>query len=140
MAKQIIWTDAFSVGSDDIDSQHQKLVKLINWLSSEISSDSQASVEQLLNSLAHYTVYHFGYEDELFEKAGYPATHAHKKEHKRFVDHILLIRERYENGGEVNLEALADYLRTWVTNHICKSDKQMVKWLIENTQVDEKEA
>ncbi len=132
MVQHLVWSEEFSVGSEDIDSQHQKLISLINWLSTEVTHKTPGTIEHLLNSLAHYTVYHFGYEEELFRKAGYPDAKQHQQEHTAFIDRILVIRERFEQGSEVDLEALAVYLQQWVVRHICISDQKMMAWLRNN--------
>lgn len=125
----IVWNDSYSVGHDDLDSQHKKLVDIINSLSIEAEKETAEAVEFLLNSLAQYTVYHFTYEESLFEQAGFPETQEHKRTHREFINRVLMWREIFESGKEIDLEAIASYLRKWLIGHICIIDKQMVAWM-----------
>ncbi len=74
------WGPKLILGIEEIDGQHKKLVSLINQLhkAMKLKKGSQNS-GKILNSLADYTVYHFGYEEDLFEKYSYPGTAEHIK-------------------------------------------------------------
>ena len=65
--------DTLVTGDEMIDSQHRELIGKINDLlrSCEENANLRAAV-QMLNYLADYTEFHFGEEERLQEKIGYP--------------------------------------------------------------------
>ncbi len=129
MHQVIVWRNELSVGREDIDEQHKKLVSLINWLSTEITHDSHSAIGQLLGALVQYTVYHFGYEERLIEEGCYPQTDAHKKEHQDFIEFMVQKQQAWEANEQINLDELGRFLRRWVIRHICGTDKDTMKWI-----------
>ena len=62
------WNSEYSVGIDQIDKQHQKLVLLINTLFDAMKEGKGKERQgHILNELVQYTDYHFKCEEELFE-------------------------------------------------------------------------
>ncbi len=116
-----------SVGREDIDSQHKRLLNIINRLGEEITANERYEIEKILNSLLKYTVYHFGYEEELFD--GYPRTNAHKQEHTDFFEFMIKQQELWQSTGEIKLEDLRRYLNCWLNHHISVIDKEAFEWL-----------
>ena len=63
------WGPKLILGIDKIDDQHKELVSLINQLHKAMKSKKgRQKSGEILNGLADYTVYHFGHEEELFDK------------------------------------------------------------------------
>lgn len=126
------WGPRLAIGLEDIDKQHQKLVKLVNRLHKAMKLKKGTQVmAQILNELAEYTVYHFGFEEELFQKYGYPETEAHMKIHKELVGKVVDFQEEFKQGqASVTLD-LMDFLSDWLKNHIMKTDKAYAPFLKE---------
>jgi len=60
----ITWEDAFNTGNKDIDTQHHKLISYINDLHASLKTNkSPEELNDVLNGLTQYTVYHFGVEE-----------------------------------------------------------------------------
>ncbi len=129
MGEALVWRPEYSVGREDIDEQHKRLISTIAGLKTALDNDAQVEVDHLLNALAQYTVYHFNYEEELFRTHGYPQSDTHVMSHKCFVDRVLLHREELEQGLPVDLDRLSIYLQSWIVDHIMREDKGMVDWL-----------
>ena len=119
------WSDSYSVGVKDIDLQHKKLIDLINSLHDGMKQGKGKEIlGTVLNELANYTVYHFGFEEKLFEKYGYPETIVHKRQHADLVGQVKKLVESYNNGGSVLSMDLMNFLKDWLTQHIAGSDKK----------------
>lgn len=73
------WTPELALGVEEIDSQHQELVRLTNALHDEISSASphRETIHGILEGLVDYTHNHFIVEEVLFQQHDYPETPAH---------------------------------------------------------------
>jgi hemerythrin len=76
----IQWNNNLSVGIAEIDSQHQRLIKLINDLNDAMRVGKGKDVTgKIINELTNYTLTHFTKEESYFAKYAYPETDAHKK-------------------------------------------------------------
>ena len=118
------WTPDLALGVEEIDSQHQELVRLTNALHDEISSASphRETIHGILEGLVDYTHNHFIVEEVLFQQHDYPETPAHQAQHNRFTGTAMDLLMRFEDGEEVSIEAL-EFLKDWLVHHICKVDR-----------------
>ncbi len=128
----IEWSEELSVGIDSIDQQHQILIGLINDLNTAMAKgEANEMIGNILLRLADYTRHHFSYEEKLFEQHDYPDTARHKRQHSDLIDQISALKERFETelSGSVGLEIM-QFLKSWLTNHIKKTDKAYSEYLI----------
>lgn len=127
----ITWQDSYSVGVELIDADHQLLVSLINQLDDAMSAGAGAdTVGSVLNVLIEYTETHFGREELLMEKGGYPELAPHKREHTKLTGQVRQIVDRYNAGdtGSVDNEVM-DFLKTWLTGHILGVDRKYTPYV-----------
>lgn len=119
------WSDSLSVGIDSIDSQHKKLVDLINELYMEMNSGSaKEAVGRTLANLIDYTGSHFQYEEELFAKHDYSEQEDHKLIHSKLVALVIEFQEQFQKGEkDVSLE-LMEFLKDWLVDHTKETDRQ----------------
>lgn len=122
----ITWQDSYSVGVELIDADHQLLVSLINQLDDAMTSGAGAdTVGSVLNVLIEYTETHFGREELLMEKGGYPELEPHKREHAKLTAKVREIVEQYNAGNVGRLDhEVMDFLKTWLTGHILGVDRK----------------
>ena len=121
----LTWNDSYSVKVKEIDKQHQKLVELINLLHDGMKSGKGKEVlGGILTELVNYTVYHFGYEEKLFEKYVYPETIIHKRQHADLVAQVGKFVDSYNNGSGVITVEIMNFLKDWLTGHIAGTDKK----------------
>lgn len=120
----ITWNDALSVKVPEFDEQHKKLVAMLNELHDGMLKREAASVlGKVFGSLVDYTATHFAAEEARMKKANYPGLAAHKAEHDALTQKALDLKGRFESGtAAVTIETL-EFLRTWLCNHIMKTDK-----------------
>ena len=122
----ITWSNMFSVGVTEIDTQHKKLIDLINQLNDAMQAGKGADVlGKVLSELINYTVYHFGYEESQMSQHHYEDTPAHKHEHKKFVDTVGDFKKKFDTGSAVISVEIMNFLRDWLTNHIMKTEKKL---------------
>ena len=126
----LIWNENYSVKISQIDTQHKKLVKLINELHDSMKAGKSKEVlGKILDELISYTGYHFKTEEDLFEKYGYPEKGTHKRQHGDLVDQVLKFKTNFESGVSVVSIDLMNFLRDWLTQHIAGSDKKYTAFL-----------
>ncbi|BCO08407.1 hemerythrin [Desulfolithobacter dissulfuricans] len=125
----IKWRDSYSVGVEQFDRQHVKLVELINEIFMMVlHKKSVASLHDSIETLIEYTQVHFADEEAAMEKAGYPLLGAHKQEHAQLEQEVLMFYDRVKNGEEVVTE-FYQFLREWLLNHIVESDMKYAEYL-----------
>jgi hemerythrin-like metal-binding protein len=78
----------------------------------------------VLNELVSYTVYHFGFEEKLFDKHGYSETIIHKRQHADPVEQVKKFVDGYNNSGSILSMDVMNFLKDWLTQHIAGSDKK----------------
>lgn len=124
------WTSELELGFEEIDRQHQELVRLTNLLYEELCCPipRRDAVGAVLEGLVEYTHNHFIVEEVLLQHHGYPATPAHQAEHNAFTARTMDLLMRFEEGEEVSVEAL-DLLKHWLVHHTCQVDRAYVPFL-----------
>ena len=126
----IIWSDRYSVGIGSIDTQHQKLVALINELYGAIvSGNSAPALSKVLDGLAEYTVSHFSTEEGLMRWHGYPDYAKHKAEHDKLVAQVKQLQLDLRAGKKSLSQEVMSFLQTWLIGHILGMDKKYSRFL-----------
>ena len=130
MAAFFTWNDSYNTGIREIDTQHKRLVELINALYDAMSKgQAQQLLTPILNELVKYTVSHFSAEERLMVKAGYPDYAAHKKVHEEFTAKVLAMQKDCAAGKLSLTLNLANFLKDWLKGHIMGSDQKYVPHL-----------
>ena len=119
------WNDQLSVNVAQVDSQHKKLVELLNSFHDAMKQGKgKEAMGKTFSELLDYTVYHFGTEEDFFKKYGYPAFAAHKKEHEALTKQAMDLNARFSRGEEVISADTLTFLKNWLRDHIMGSDKK----------------
>lgn len=122
------WNDSLSVNVKVIDSQHQRLVNLINQLHELMKmGKSSDAIKQVIEDLTDYSVTHFSTEEEYFNKFNYDGAEAHIDEHRMFVMKVLEFKTAYESGKAALSIEVMNFLKDWLINHINGTDKKYTK-------------
>jgi len=120
-----------SVGFDEIDDDHKKLINLVNWLNQAVRNGSQAEISPALNELIDYTNWHFRHEERLMQEHRYPELGPHEKEHDELREKVTDIYEKFENGETEILSDVPAFLSAWLVHHIQETDKKLGSFLSE---------
>lgn len=117
------WQESWSVGNADLDNDHKRLIAIIRSMGQYRTQASDLG--RLAYELENYTKYHFAREEAMMETAGVPGLDAHKKQHRAFVEWLSAVRKSFSGTHEARSLLIDDveaYLRTWLTDHILKTD------------------
>lgn len=117
------WSEAMSVGNLHIDEQHMILIDTINQLASAESQNDRPVIAMIIDELVSYAAFHFQYEEQLIEAAGYPALEKHRRIHQGFVKWITNLREEFtfHRRRQLGMRILG-FLRDWLSEHILGED------------------
>jgi len=122
----IVWTDDMLLHIEKIDTQHQKLVTLLNHFGEAVHrKKSRKVIEDTINALADYTFYHFMTEETYFSQYHYPDSRQHKNEHRYFVQQVAEFQKQLDQGGTIHSEDILLFLKSWVANHIQGIDRKL---------------
>ena len=127
---QIQWKNEYSVGIQQIDNDHKKLISLLNQFS--IAYDyamSESFEKEALNELVSYTKYHFEREEQLLLENNYPDFEAHKAQHMLMIAQVEQFVLLYNEKGHDALDEISSFLTDWLINHINGTDKKYSKHL-----------
>ena len=128
----INWEDSLSVKVSQIDTQHRKLVELINSLH-EAMKERKASdiLGGIIEDLVNYAIEHFRTEEKYFDEFGYLKAGQHKKEHKDFVNKVAAFKSDFDSGKMMLSMEVMEFLKDWLVNHIKKTDMAYSDFFIE---------
>ncbi|MBN1184928.1 MAG: hemerythrin family protein [Bacteroidales bacterium] len=119
------WSDKFSVGIQEIDDQHKKLISIINHLYTAFLRNSLCEeIEDIMQKLLDYADYHFTTEENYFEEFNYEHKNIHIEAHNKFIERIKDIKEDVEDTNIKISSSLMNFLRTWLTSHIQVEDQK----------------
>lgn len=125
MSKFVEWSDALSVGIEEIDGQHKVLVDLVNKMHEAIHQRHGSDVvNSILSDLADYTRIHFAVEESLMRILNYPGYEAHKEIHEELLGAVVDLQEKVATGKKSIGFELMHFLKTWLTKHIMEEDMQ----------------
>lgn len=123
------WDDHFNTGLMQVDTQHRKLVELLNQLARGVALKSDPEhLHNIFDELLDYTVYHFETEEAIWEKflLDDPMESKHKEVHQQFVDTVLRLKtEQNERSSAEIAEDTLGFLARWLASHILETDRNM---------------
>jgi len=133
---QIIWSDTYSVGIKEIDTQHQVLLDILNKLTHH-SYDTLGEQKKLdllwdkLEELNQYAVFHFTIEEALLHEhlSDDKATTIHISQHRQYwvsINHF----KKLAREDSMNIVALVEFMNSWWIEHILNTDSVMGEKLI----------
>lgn len=127
----LTWSEAYSVGSALIDSDHRILINLLNQLQEAMETgQSREVLGSVINVLAEYVEHHFHREEALMERIGYPHGDTHKISHRDLECRVREIRDRWMSGDRQVLDDdLMLFLKRWLSDHILKADIAYRPWI-----------
>jgi hemerythrin len=130
------FTPDLITGNTLIDSQHKELIKAINDLLLACSAgQGRAEITATIDFLEDYTAKHFGDEEQLQQKYGYPDYINHRKYHETFKAVVKDLGGRLKKEGpNVALVAKVNSeIASWLINHIKREDVKVAAHIKANS-------
>ncbi|WP_136809107.1 bacteriohemerythrin [Desulfosediminicola flagellatus] len=121
----IKWRDSYNTGVEQFDTEHHKIVDLIEVLFLAVRNRNDSEVEKAINELIGYTEKHFAAEELMMENAGFPELEQHKKEHVRLARQAKDFQEiQHGEMSYAQVREFYHFLREWLVDHIVGCDKK----------------
>jgi len=124
------WSEAYSVGHPDIDSQHKRLFQLAEQLHAAMTAGKGKQVlSTTLANLIAYTKRHFSDEEILMESHRYPFYQQHRAEHQALTQKVLQFQKAFEADRATVTVELLQFLSNWLREHIGTVDRKVGDYL-----------
>ncbi len=124
----INWDHSFSVGVEQIDQQHKKLVDLVNQLHKGMKAgNSKEMMETILDDLVDYTAVHFKTEEDIFERINYQHKEEHEDIHEDLVGKVIEFQKLFHSGNALISMDVMKFLKGWLVNHIKGEDRKYIQ-------------
>ena len=128
--KDLVWDSVLSVGVDEIDEDHRKLIGIFNILNQSITQgESREYLAATLEELINCTVWHFSHEERLMLKHRYQAFDEHKAEHKELIQSAKELQQEILESNKAFADEHLQFLERWLTEHILTSDGRLGTFL-----------
>lgn len=128
--KDIAWGEVLSVGLDEIDDDHRKLINIFNILNHAVTDgESPEYLAAILEELINCTVWHFSHEERLMLKYGYEQTDEHKTEHQELIQGAKELQQKILQEDKPVADEDIEALERWLTGHILTSDMKLGSYL-----------
>lgn len=126
MGKKLFDFDAeFKLGIDSVDSEHIKLVDMLNDVHALLSEGKRDEARRYFNeTLATYVNEHFANEERFMESIGFPFLDAHRKIHENFKNSFHELQPLIASYDEAAFRKALNDAFTWIIAHIGKTDKR----------------
>ncbi len=125
-----VWNEHFITGEPQVDTEHQELVRIINWIiGHQKSAAEKQELGKVLDDLVNYAATHFTHETELMVAGGCDPRflQAHVAVHQDFAEKVIKLRDSPVTPEDI--EFLLRFLSGWLAHHILGMDQSMARQL-----------
>jgi hemerythrin len=127
------WNELYSVKSETLDHQHQKMFQIVNHLHEAIfSRKAKGELEGVIKDLVEYTRTHFAEEERQMEQHHFPEALLleHKAVHQQLVRQVEEMEKRFHNGDrKMAADVMCFLVGEWLLKHILVMDKQYAPYM-----------
>ncbi len=121
----IKWHESYNTGVAQFDTEHHKIVELIDSMFAAIRDKSGKEItEKACNDVVAYTGYHFDNEEKAMQAVEYPELAEHRAEHSRLKAEALRFQEMINTNFPEGTSEFYRFLRDWLVKHIQDCDKK----------------
>ena len=128
--KDVVWSNILSIGVDEIDEDHRRLLDIFNILNHSVTEGATPDyLAAVLEELINCTAWHFSHEERLMLKHGYEGLASHKMEHQELIKSAKELQQKILQAGNVVADEDLEFLERWLTEHILTDDLKMGNYL-----------
>ncbi|MBI9079468.1 MAG: hemerythrin family protein [Pseudodesulfovibrio sp.] len=138
MAK-IKWNEELNVGVEQVDNQHKELIRIINGLINAVDlGRDKKTLENVLQKLREYTVFHFNSEEALMEEVRYNKRGEHINEHARLKRSIKDFQRNLYKHETLTSDMVLEFMKEWLLHHILSFDRELARFIHEQKAKENK--
>lgn len=130
------WSDEYSVGIEEIDSQHRRLVKLFSMVGASIERNRSSCEDGLdwIETLKGVAESHMEFEEALMRLYDYQEIVEHQQAHRLFIRKMAVILKTTPNEPAV-VAVLTGYLSEWLKGHVRGADARFAQFILSGAAV-----
>jgi hemerythrin len=127
----IAWRDALAIGNEEIDADHQKLIRLVNLYEDAIAKKNTFELKVAFQGLLEYAEAHFEREEKLMDAVAYPDRFRHREAHALLKGELQKFHDGLADPQSPHLEIgkASIFLRDWIVEHVVKMDLPLKPYL-----------
>lgn len=131
------WRKSYEVGISIVDKQHKELFDTMSNMLDMPVHERPSHIKEMVEKLYRYSEEHFKTEEAMMKKFGYPEKiiAAHHKEHESMIQEIEKLTMHHYSDGFIFGNALLDFLKDWIINHLLGDDQDFADWARENGKI-----
>lgn len=127
------WKNSYSVGVQELDHQHQAIMRGLNELHEEmLGGKVNEAVAPQVRNLVSIAGAHFAAEEKLMESTQFPGLADHRAKHEELARKIHEFVSRHEMGDRAAYSQFLYFVRAYMTQHMLKEDHEYAPWLAEH--------
>ncbi|MGA8668437.1 MAG: hemerythrin family protein [Terracidiphilus sp.] len=120
------------VGVQAMDDQHGILMDTLNALRQQLArGNGSARLNEQMARLIEFTDMHFGCEESLLRRYGFPGLEQHRAAHQRLMEQIRQAVSRADRGDDAELHRMLGFVRGQYVEHVEGPDREYGRWLNE---------
>ncbi len=129
--------DAYVIGINEIDKQHEIFLKMFEKFRDTYASPSIIIVDKdvkmkiylyILN-MRRYVFKHFMTEEEYMIKYGYPKYFEHREKHDEFLKKLMGLEDDYYTDNQLSPNNISDIISSWIAGHIKMMDQEFGRYV-----------
>jgi hemerythrin-like metal-binding protein len=128
----IDWKPEYAVGVEQIDGQHQRLVRLLNEVHQRLQDEKTPlpSVVERMRAIYLEALQHFRSEEQYFSQLPEPMAEQHRASHEGLIVELKRALDDNDTADLDRLKALTEgYLKFWLLDHIVNTDSRLRDYL-----------
>ncbi|MCA9647334.1 MAG: hemerythrin family protein [Polyangiaceae bacterium] len=120
----------YTVGSVQMDDQHEKLFEIINRYAAAMDRKaSRAELANIFDEVVSFAAYHFKDEEAMMARNNYPDLPRHKLIHEALVKQVTELKQELSSGEAGAESKIKFFLKSWLTAHIKGIDTKYSRYL-----------
>ncbi|MBI5442430.1 MAG: hemerythrin family protein [Deltaproteobacteria bacterium] len=134
------WDPLMDTGIDRVDRDHQRFVEKLNELGQAMKvGKGRETMADLLAFLNDYVREHFGYEEALMKRCGYPGYEEHRAIHERFKKDLATRAAAFAQCPDDRLITIEihGWLMSWLSEHALNVDAKVGDYLRNHPELQE---
>lgn len=111
----ISWDKKYLLGIDEIDQQHEQIIKLANQLFANLKNDkSKKEIKESLKSFIDFTSYHLSVKEKYFEDFDYPQKDSYVSNYQKFIKEMEQFQKDYLSSKVKFLDDIVNKMKGWL--------------------------
>ena len=124
------WRDEYRIGIDDVDTEHETLIEMINGVCAVVEPGAtNAELELALGEIYAVCIAHFATEEREMRARSYPRLVDHREDHERLLVDLRDVMDYVSAYGVLDRDAFAIRLTEWFGVHFRTHDARLHAYL-----------